>query len=339
MNQSRNLRLKVSPALARLIREGSREERMAVARGQGEFQGPERVTSLLFLIHGKDRECRMLALKSLRRIDAGLLLPLVSACDASPRILDLIAKVRIEDSQVMGALLDNDALAVETLLHIARTAPEAILSLLVDRPARLDADAGVVAAILGNPHASEGMKRLLKDLNSADGDAGDSSDASHCDAHDLSADMEPGETAEAPSDENLSKYQMSLELQVAEKIKLALTGDKEWRSIFLKDANKLVCGAVMKNPRITDGEVLGVAKNKSSSEELIRLITLNNDWIKNYEIKKALVVHNRTPLPKALRYMNILSEKDLKNLAKSREVSSVIVNNARRMLMAKEKKK
>ena len=70
----------------------------------------------------------------------------------------------------------------------------------------------------------------------------------------------------------------------------------------------------MKNPRITDGEVLTVAKNKSSSEELIRLITLNREWVKHYEIKKALVMHPRTPLPKALRYMGILSDKDLKNL-------------------------
>jgi len=127
-------------------------------------------------------------------------------------------------------------------------------------------------------------------------------------------------------------------MPVAEKIKMGLTGDKEWRSILIKDANKLVSAAVLKNPRITDGEVLAIAKNKSSSEELIRLITLNNDWLKNYDIKRALVMHNRTPLPKALRFMGILSEKDIKALAKSRDVSSVLVNNARRMLLAKEQK-
>jgi hypothetical protein len=34
-----------------------------------------------------------------------------------------------------------------------------------------------------------------------------------------------------------------------------------------------------------------------------------------------------------------LTEKDIKNLAKSRGVSQVLVNNARRMLMAKQRKK
>ena len=45
----------------------------------------------------------------------------------------------------------------------------------------------------------------------------------------------------------VSKYQLALEMGVSEKIKMALTGDKEWRNIFLKDPNKLVSSAVMKN--------------------------------------------------------------------------------------------
>ncbi|MBE0597614.1 MAG: hypothetical protein IH614_10115 [Desulfuromonadales bacterium] len=120
---------------------------------------------------------------------------------------------------------------------------------------------------------------------------------------------------------------------------MALTGDKEWRNIFIKDANKLVNTAVLKNPRITDPEVLAIAKNRTSNDELIRLITINREWVKLYEVQKALVLHPRTPLPKALRYMAVLTLKDLKNLAKSRNVAQVIANNARRMLADKNKKK
>ncbi len=138
---------------------------------------------------------------------------------------------------------------------------------------------------------------------------------------------------------NASKYQMSLEMGVADRIKMALTGDKEWRTILVKDANKLVHSAVLKNPRVTDGEVLALAKNKSTGEELIRLITLNKEWLKSYEVQKALAIHPRTPLPKALRFLNNLGDKDLKKLASSRDVSPVLVNAARRMLLAKEKKK
>jgi hypothetical protein len=96
---------------------------------------------------------------------------------------------------------------------------------------------------------------------------------------------------------------------------------------------------VLKNPRITEGEVLAVAKNKSTQEELIRIITQNREWMKNYAIKQALVVHPRVPLVQALRYMSVLSERDLKLLAKSRDVSQAIVNNARRMLNARQQRR
>ena len=126
-------------------------------------------------------------------------------------------------------------------------------------------------------------------------------------------------------------------MNVSEKIKMALTGDKEWRTLLIRESNKQVNTAVLRNPRITEGEVLAVAKNRSSSDEMIRIILLNRDWVKNYDMKKALVQHPRTPLQTAMRYMTFLTERDIKELARSRNVTQAIINNARRMLMTKKK--
>ncbi len=104
-------------------------------------------------------------------------------------------------------------------------------------------------------------------------------------------------------DDYLSKYQMIQLMGTGEKIKMALTGDKEWRAILVKDANKLVSGSVIKNPRITDGEILTIIKAGVQNEEIIRLICANKDWIKNYNIRKALIECPKTPLPNALRYL------------------------------------
>ncbi len=117
-----------------------------------------------------------------------------------------------------------------------------------------------------------------------------------------------------------------------------MTGDKEWRKILIKDPNKLVHGAVLKNGRITEGEVLMVAKNKSSSDEIVRLILLNREWLKHYEIRKALVTHPKTPLPKALRFLSELVIRDLKDLVRSRNVASVIATSARKELERKSKR-
>lgn len=148
---------------------------------------------------------------------------------------------------------------------------------------------------------------------------------------------EEGEEEPVEEDEEYqSKYQLAQTMGTGEKIKLALTGDKEWRSIFLKDANKLVSSAVVKNPRMTDAEVLTVCKSTVQNDEIIRLICANKEWVKNYQIRKALVENHKTPLPAALRFLSTLGEKDVAFLAKSKNISSVIATQARRMLLNKK---
>jgi hypothetical protein len=134
-----------------------------------------------------------------------------------------------------------------------------------------------------------------------------------------------------------SKYQLAQSMGVGDKIKIALTGDKEWRSLLIKDSNKLVNSAVVKNPRITEPEVLTIAKSVVQNEEILRIICHNKEWIKNPSIRKALVLNNKTPLPVALRFMGFLTEKDLSGMAKSKNISSVLANNAKRMLSNKKK--
>lgn len=180
---------------------------------------------------------------------------------------------------------------------------------------RRGAEPALRAVLLSNPALSDSGRQPLLEHDEASGGTG------------------PDEA----TDEHESKYQQSLHMGVAEKIKTALTGDKEWRALLVSDTNKLVSSAVLKNPRITEGEVLALARNRSTGDELIRLIMLNREWMKSYAIKQALVCHPRTPVGQALRFMSILSEKDLKSLAKSREVSPVLVNQARRMLLGKQR--
>jgi hypothetical protein len=129
---------------------------------------------------------------------------------------------------------------------------------------------------------------------------------------------------------------MAQVMGIAEKIKMALTGDKEWRSILVKDANKLVSAGVIKNPRITEAEVTNLLKSGIQNDEIMRLICDNKEWVKNYNIRKALVDNNRTPIQKALRYLVTLNDKDLSGYAKSKNVSSVISTQAKRILLNKK---
>jgi hypothetical protein len=126
-------------------------------------------------------------------------------------------------------------------------------------------------------------------------------------------------------------------LSIGEKIKMAMTGDKEWRLLLIKETNKLVSTAVLKNPRLTDPEVLAIAKSIELNEEIIRLICMNKEWLKIYPIRKALVENSKTPLPKALRFLTTLNDKDIQALSKSRNISSVIAQQAQRLVRSKKR--
>lgn len=135
------------------------------------------------------------------------------------------------------------------------------------------------------------------------------------------------------------KYQLAQVMGVSDKIKIAQTGDKEWRMILIRDSNKLVSGTVIKNPRITEQEVLTICKSSIQNDEILRVICANKEWIKNYLIRKALVENNKTPLPSALRFLATLNEKDLAHLARSKSISSVLSTQARKLLLSKKKDK
>jgi len=329
------VRLKVSPEVARIVtKTAPRDLQLAAARGAVPLQGRDLVTALLFLANSRDEQIRQEAVATLRNLPVGALRPVAGDQQAHPQLLDFIARHRSQELPLMELLLVNPALPDATLISLAGRCEGVVLSLIANNDERLIQAPDIINAILDNPHADRALKFRF---GWKDPDAVSEEPPPAKVTKPEVADLDGDEPVEE-DDEHLSKYQEALEFGVADKIKYALTGDKEWRAIFLKDPNKLVHSAVMKNPRITEGEVLMVAKNRSASDELIRLINLNREWVKNYEIRKALVMHPKTPLPKALRYMNTLGDKEIKELSKSRNVSQVIVNNARRILMAKEKK-
>jgi hypothetical protein len=146
---------------------------------------------------------------------------------------------------------------------------------------------------------------------------------------DLLADASP-EAAAAPGE---SMFVRIKKLPVAARLKLALTGGREARQILIRDATKLVQGAVLRNARITPEEVLVLAKNRSATEELLRMIADHREWLRHYQVRLALVVNPKTPLPLALRLLGGLNERDVRLLAKSRNVSTVLQAQAKRAVL------
>jgi hypothetical protein len=146
--------------------------------------------------------------------------------------------------------------------------------------------------------------------------------------------MAPGQ--EERRDSTLQKIS---KLDIKGRIALAMRGNKEERSILIRDSTKLVSLAVLDSPKVSDAEVEKFALQKNVLEAVLRAIPLKRKFAKNYSIMRNLVYNPRTPLDLSLGLMKNLLVHDLKNLSGNKEVSDTIRKLALRMFKQKLEKK
>jgi len=150
---------------------------------------------------------------------------------------------------------------------------------------------------------------------------------------------EAAAAAQQSAEDELKKLtitQRVLKMSVSEKIKLATLGNKEARTLLLRDSNKLVCMAAATSPRITDGEIMTMSSSRTVNADVLRHIYSNREFLKTYAIKISLVKNPKVPLPTALKLMYTLQEKDIKELARDRNVPQTIQSQAKALVMKKE---
>jgi hypothetical protein len=124
-------------------------------------------------------------------------------------------------------------------------------------------------------------------------------------------------------------------LDVKGRIQLALKGNKEERSLLVRDGTKVVALAVLEAPKLSDGEVEKFASQKNVLEAVLRHIPLKRRFMKNYIVVRNLVANPRTPLDLGLGLMKNLLVADLKNISANKEVSETIRKLALKMYKQK----
>ena len=122
-------------------------------------------------------------------------------------------------------------------------------------------------------------------------------------------------------------------MEISEKIRMALTGDKEARCLLARGGNKLVLSYVLQNPRITEQEILALANVKDLPKEIIATLYNKKQWMKKYPIRLALAKNPKLPLAYSMKLLNTLRDADLRKIAKSRDVAANVATGARRILM------
>jgi len=142
----------------------------------------------------------------------------------------------------------------------------------------------------------------------------------------------PGKPGEVKRENTLQKISG---LDVKGRIQLALKGNKEERSLLIRDGTKVVALAVLEAPKLSDGEVEKFASQKNVLESVLRQIPLKRRFMKNYIVVRNLVANPRTPLDLGLGLMKNLLIQDLKNISNNKEVSETIRKLALKMFKQK----
>ncbi len=133
------------------------------------------------------------------------------------------------------------------------------------------------------------------------------------------------------STERVSLIRRIMFMNTRDRMKLAMKGDREARSILIRDSNKVVCSAVVNNPRITEQEIENIAAMRTVSDEVLRIIALNRSWARSYPIIHNLARNPRSPIPTVINILPRIRTKDLQALTQNRNVSEAVRRQAYRL--------
>lgn len=132
-----------------------------------------------------------------------------------------------------------------------------------------------------------------------------------------------------------SALQKISKLDVKGRINLAVKGNKEERSILIRDGTKIVALAVLESPKVTDGEIEKFASQKNVLEAVLRAIPMKRRFMKMYPVVRNLAFNPRTPIDVSLGLMKNLLVQDLRHLSGNKEVSDTVRKLALKMFRQK----
>ena len=348
MNIPSNLEKYVSP-------QSPQETRLMAAKAMLPMEPKDLVTLLSLLLSDSDKEVNNAAQKSLEGLPAHLLLTVLDG-DLDADVIQAVTNIHQKDEAILVMIALNRNTGDETMVFLASNAPESVANVIAENQTRLMRNPSLLNALKSNPSVGKSVVdrveaflisigRLAAKTDETPVSAG--TEQTQIKETDVSVLQEKEAVAiddELKTEKEVvtevereSFYKRVQHLNVSEKIKLALLGNKEARDILLKDSNKLVSSTVLKNPKITEDEIVKVVNSRSVADDILRQVANNKEWLKKYPVKLGMVNNPKTPLAVAMRLMTQLNGKDIQHLAKSKNVSSALSTAARKIVTQKEK--
>jgi hypothetical protein len=135
--------------------------------------------------------------------------------------------------------------------------------------------------------------------------------------------------------ERITPLQRIARMTVGERVQLAMKGNRDDRSILIRDGVKLVALAVLESPKVTETEAESFASMKNILEDVLRAISRKRKYMKQYGVVRALVNNPRTPPDVAIPLISHLLAIDLRHLSINKNVNDMVRKIALKQLREK----
>jgi len=119
----------------------------------------------------------------------------------------------------------------------------------------------------------------------------------------------------------------------AQKIHMAMHGNRDERNAILRDTNRSLHPFVLKNPQLGADDVLEICKNALTSPVLLKLISDRKEWFQRPAIALGLARNPKTPPDVAVRALAHVSIDALRIMAKGSGVLPHVAQAARKKIL------
>jgi len=289
------------------------------SRGSLPLAAPEQLEILVFLLADPDPTMSGAARVTLDSWPPEKIAEALADAETSADALAHFAAQKDLPPPLAEVVLNHPHADDRSLLALgSRLSPERIQA-IADQPDRLALLPGFVTALLDRKDLPPGLRSSIEKLHLEQ----------QREQSALEAALQAEEEAEVHAPEEQKRERVSLTVKVArmgtsERMQLALKGSKDERMILIRDPSKVVYRAVLQSPKITDSEVEGFAAMKNIADEALRIMGTSRKYLKIYGVIRNLVNNPRTPLDVSLGLMARLTENDLKNLSRNRNVPETV---------------
>jgi len=325
--------------------------RSAISQGLAPLPPEDACKAMVFLTKDAENTIVSSANKTLSKIDEDVLVAQLESKDCDISVLEYFG-ITSDSDTVLQTIIANPSTPSQLVESLSLTLTPELLGYVLDNRIRVLEHPGILRNIKLNPLATKDIQRLVQEIETEF--LGNKKKEYAIDIQQVketNPDPIPDLEFEFPL-ENVSLDGLPLDdpelnkivneklagLSFREKIRYALFGNRQIRSLLIRDTNREVSRMVLRSPKITESEIESISSMRGISEEILRDIGNSKEFIKSYNIIHNLIKNPKTPPVISQRLIFRLRNHDLTMLSRDRGIPEVIRFYATRMIDQRTRK-